>query len=220
MPAPWYEDYFTADYWTYADAEYTPERTEREVRYLSEALRGRRRVLDLGCGTGRHAIGLARLGFEVTGLDVSAYALRRAEQEAERAGVRLRLHRVDLLGSAVWGVPQADAVICVQAFGWGTDADQLRMLRTARRLLSPGGLLVLDHSPILAITRMYQQHAQARVGAAEFVFNREYEPGQRPQRRPGAGPACRRHVSSAAGTTSACTPAPRCGRCSSGPASS
>jgi len=173
---PWYEDYFTADYWAYADAEYTPERTQAEVEYLAEVLSGHRRVLDLGCGTGRHAIGLAKLGFEVTGLDVSDYALRRAARAAEQAGVLLRLHQVDLLSSADWGVPAADAAICVQAFGWGTDADQLRLLRTVRRLLPSGGRLVLDHSPILAITRMYQPRAQVRIGTAEFTFTREYDP--------------------------------------------
>jgi histidinol-phosphate/aromatic aminotransferase/cobyric acid decarboxylase-like protein/SAM-dependent methyltransferase len=176
MRVPWYEDYFTADYWAYADAEYTPERTEAEVRYLATVLAGHRRVLDLGCGTGRHAIGLARLGFEVTGVDVSDYALRRAAQAAANADVQLRLRRADLLGSDDWGVSPADAVICVQAFGWGSDADQLRMLRTVRRLLLPGGLLVLDHSSILAIARIYQPRAQARVGAAEFTFTREYDP--------------------------------------------
>lgn len=173
---PWYEDYFTADYWAYADAEYTTERTEAEVRYLAGVLAGHRRVLDLGCGTGRHAIGLARLGFEVTGVDVSDYALRRAAQAAASAGVQLRLCRADLLGSSDWGVPPADAAICVQAFGWGSDADQLRMLRTIRRLMPPGGLLVLDHSSILAIARIYRARARARIGADEFTFTRRYDP--------------------------------------------
>ena len=121
-------------------------------------------------------IGLARLGFEVTGVDVSDYALRRAAQAAADADVQLRLVRADLLGSDDWGVSSADAVICVQAFGWGSDADQLQMLRTVRRLLLPGGLLVLDHSSILAIARIYQPRAQARIGAAEFTFTREYDP--------------------------------------------
>ncbi len=178
----WYEDYFTADYWSYADAEYTAERTEAEVSYLAEVIERHapgRAVLDLGCGVGRHAIGLARLGFEVTGVDVSQYALDRAAHAAADAGVRLALQRADLLGavdSAGWGVPSADAVICVQAFGWGQDADQLRLLRTVRRLLSPNGLLVLDHSSVLAITRMYSAHARAEIGASSFTFSRGYDP--------------------------------------------
>jgi histidinol-phosphate/aromatic aminotransferase/cobyric acid decarboxylase-like protein/SAM-dependent methyltransferase len=176
---PWYEDYFTADYWSYADAEYTAERTRAEVSYLAQVLERHapgRRVLDLACGVGRHAIGLARLGYDVTGVDASEFALRRAAQAAADAGVQLRLHRADLLGPADWGIPPADAVICVQAFGWGQDADQLRLLRAVRRLLPAHGLLVLDHSSILAITRMYSAHAQATIGTTAFTFSRSYDP--------------------------------------------
>jgi histidinol-phosphate/aromatic aminotransferase/cobyric acid decarboxylase-like protein/SAM-dependent methyltransferase len=185
---PWYEDYFTEDYWSYADAEYTSERTQAEISYLAQMLAEHApgsRVLDLGCGVGRHAIGLARLGFEVTGVDVSKYALDRAARAAAEAGVRMALHRADLLTSADWGdllgpagqgQPVFDAAICVQAFGWGRDADQLRLLRRVRRLLPAGGLLVLDHSSILAITRMYAAHARAEIGAGTFTFSRSYDP--------------------------------------------
>ncbi len=179
MHVPWYEDYFTADYWAYADAEYTAARTEAEISYLAQVLRSHApgcRVLDLACGVGRHAVGLAKLGFEVTGVDVSQYALDRAADAATDAGVALSLHRLDLLRCADWSLPPVDAVICVQAFGWGADADQLRLLRSVRRLLPTGGLVVLDHSSILGIARIYSAHARAEIGANTFTFSRNYDP--------------------------------------------
>jgi histidinol-phosphate/aromatic aminotransferase/cobyric acid decarboxylase-like protein/ubiquinone/menaquinone biosynthesis C-methylase UbiE len=207
VPAPWYESYFTADYWSYADAEYSAERTSAEISYLAQVLDQHapgRRVLDLACGVGRHAIGLASLGFELTGIDGSQYALGRAATAAEAAGVRVAWHQADVLAEARWtdllmpeaghaeaghaeaghaeaghaeaGRPGVDAVICVQAFGWGSDADQVRLLRAIRRLLVPGGLLVLDHSSILGIARIYSAHARAEIGATSFTFNRHYDP--------------------------------------------
>ncbi|ROO63349.1 histidinol-phosphate/aromatic aminotransferase/cobyric acid decarboxylase-like protein [Micromonospora sp. Llam0] len=180
-PTPWYERYFTADYWTFADDEYTAERTAAEVAYLADVLATHapgRRVVDLGCGVGRHAVGLAREGFDVIGVDVSGYALRRAASAADAAGVTLDLRRVDLLGAQPpgWGLPDVDAAICVQAFGWGTDADQLRLLRAVRRLLPADGPLILDHSNVLAIARHYRDEAHADIGGTAFHFQRRYDP--------------------------------------------
>lgn len=182
----WYERYFTRDYWSYADAEYTSERTQAEISYLAQVLGQHapgRRVIDLACGVGRHAVGLAKLGFEMTGVDVSQYALDRAARAADEAGVGLALCRADLLAAGGWadlldGGKSAtfDAAICVQAFGWGDDGDQLRLLRSVRRLLAADGLLVLDHSSILAITRIYSAHARAEIGASTFTFSRGYDP--------------------------------------------
>jgi histidinol-phosphate/aromatic aminotransferase/cobyric acid decarboxylase-like protein/SAM-dependent methyltransferase len=171
---PWYEHYFGADYWRYAGAEYTPSRTAAEVDYLSSVLPGSGRVLDLGCGTGRHSVALARRGYDVVGVDVSAWALARAADAAAEAGVEVEFRRVDLLGP--WpALPPVDAVVCVQAFGWGSDAEQLRMLRAARAALTPGGILVLDHSNVSAILRAYQPESVVEVEGSTFHFLRTYD---------------------------------------------
>ena len=57
---------------------------------------GRQRILDCTCGIGTQALGLAALGHEVVGRDVSARAIGRAREEAERLGVDIRLEVADI----------------------------------------------------------------------------------------------------------------------------
>ena len=54
------------------------------------------RVLDLGCGTGIHAVNLAKRGWDVTGVDVSPKALARARERADEAGVKARFLEGDM----------------------------------------------------------------------------------------------------------------------------
>jgi histidinol-phosphate/aromatic aminotransferase/cobyric acid decarboxylase-like protein/SAM-dependent methyltransferase len=172
---PWYVDYFTADYWDFTEHEYGPDRTASEVDYLAAVLAGApgRRVLDLGCGTGRHAVPLARRGFAVTGLDVSGAALERARA----AGPGIPFHRADLLLDPAWpGPSEVDAVVCVQGFAWGTDADQLRLLRRVRSVLAPGGLLVLDVSNATPILAGFRARDEFEAGGTRWEFRRDYDP--------------------------------------------
>ncbi len=69
------------------------------------------RVLDLGCGEGRHAIAAARMGFEVTGMDFEPLALKRARYQAERAGTpNITFRKGDAL-DLPYRSPRFDAII-------------------------------------------------------------------------------------------------------------
>ncbi|GAA3497420.1 class I SAM-dependent methyltransferase [Streptomyces prasinosporus] len=102
-------------------------------------------ALDLGCGAGGDALWLARRGWRVTAVDVSAVAVERLAGLALSHGVadRITVERHDLSESFPDG---AFDLVSAQYFQTPLDLDRARVLRTAAHALRPGGrLLVTDH---------------------------------------------------------------------------
>jgi histidinol-phosphate/aromatic aminotransferase/cobyric acid decarboxylase-like protein/SAM-dependent methyltransferase len=166
----WYRSFFAEGFWAVAEVEYSPERTATEVAYLDAVLRELApgtRVADLGCGKGRHAVALAERGFDVTAVDVAEELL------GDAPSVTWVAH--DLLSARPWLLGRADAVILVQSFGWGSDADQRRLLARVRRHLEPGGLLVLDVSNAAAIIRNLMPHAEAELESGTVALDRSFD---------------------------------------------
>ena len=129
------------------------ERGEEDAVAISSYLGDRGlagcRVLDAPCGIGRVAIPLARLGFEVAGVDLSPHLVGAAEKKAAASSVpagRARFLVGDMreLGSRF---PQGgfDAVLNVfTSIGYGPEEDDLRFFREARTVTRPGGLLLIS----------------------------------------------------------------------------
>lgn len=104
-------------------------------------------ALDVGCGEGGDAIWLAERGWSVTGIDVSATAVRRAAAAALARGLdgeRVRFAEVD----AVDALPDGafDLVTASFLHSWERDFPRLQVLRAAAGRVAPGGhLLVVSH---------------------------------------------------------------------------
>jgi SAM-dependent methyltransferase len=118
---------------------------QTDTRFLDEVLpKPPARVLDLGCGTGRHMVHLARRGYVVTGVDVSAHMLAQARKKMEAAGFKPELLRIDIceLGRIADGT--YDAAICMfSTIGIiRTEEMRLEAVREAVRILKPGGVYV------------------------------------------------------------------------------
>jgi SAM-dependent methyltransferase len=107
-------------------------------------LEPRSRVLDLGCGSGRRTIELARRGHRVLGVDPDERALAVARASAK--GERLHTHFMKADVRAIPYRAEIDAVVSLDgAFGQlPNDRDDLRCLEAARKALKPRGLLLID----------------------------------------------------------------------------
>ena len=96
-------------------------------------------VLDAGCGTGEHTIHLARLGYDVRGVDFSANAIEQARLNAARRGVAARFEVADALD--LGDVPAYDTVVDSALFHVFTPEDRARYVRGLHRVCRPGALV-------------------------------------------------------------------------------
>jgi SAM-dependent methyltransferase len=101
-------------------------------------------VLDLGCGTGGHAIPLARRGYKVTGVDRSADMLARAREKVGGGAQGPDFREGDVrsfdLGKTFDAAAMMFAVLGYQV----ENGDVLTTLRAVARHLRPGGLFAFD----------------------------------------------------------------------------
>jgi SAM-dependent methyltransferase len=122
--------------------------TKQEIDFLVEALPliGGDRVIDVGCGPGRHCNELAIRGYKAFGIDISATFIEQASASAvegasfRRLDARLLQDEIELHG-------KFDVAICLCQGAFGVmldDSDDLDVLRGAAAVLRPGGLLALS----------------------------------------------------------------------------
>ncbi|HYL60019.1 MAG TPA: class I SAM-dependent methyltransferase [Candidatus Acidoferrales bacterium] len=142
----WYVDFFRNDYLGVYEHQFTAERAAKEVAFAEQVLELKPgcRVLDLCCGQGRHAVLLAKHGFQVTGIDLNPAYLELTREAARGAGVT-----VDTIAADMREIPfqnHFDAIVNMySSFGYlESEAEDLRVLESASRALKRGGRLLLD----------------------------------------------------------------------------
>jgi len=141
----WWRTWFGPGYLAVYD-DFLAERTPVEVDQIEALLQLHppRRILDLPCGQGRHAIELARRGYEVTGVDLSLYMLGVARDRADASGVRVRWLTGDMR-EALPGETFDVVLNLFTSFGYFDDeADDRRAVRAAASMLAPGGRFFLE----------------------------------------------------------------------------
>jgi SAM-dependent methyltransferase len=100
------------------------------------------RVLDVGCGTGEHALFFAARGHRVTGIDFVEEALRRARAKAAERGLAVEFLVKDATALGDWGERFASVIDC-GLFHCFSDDDRRRYVRGLAQAVEPGGQLFL-----------------------------------------------------------------------------
>ena len=153
---------------------------ERQTAALSSILQRRcgltstSPILDCACGIGTQALGLARVGFRMTGCDVSSGAVERARLEASRRSLDIQFSVANMLDLTCLGDSQFDAVICMDnALPHLESAEQLtQAAKQIRARLRPGGSLMasirdydrlIEERPVVQGPSFYSDQGHRRI---------------------------------------------------------
>ncbi|MGA2772097.1 MAG: methyltransferase domain-containing protein [Bryobacteraceae bacterium] len=139
-----------AEYWDRAYSDPSLVFNTAPNAFLTEVVKGLKpgRALDIGMGQGRNSVYLAKLGWDVTGFDISERGMELARKSAAAAGVMITTIRASM-DDFDYGVGRWDLIVATyEGVSW---------LEAAAKGLKPGGFIVVEG---------YSRHPQAPAGTA------------------------------------------------------
>ncbi len=142
----WYESLFE-NYAHKYDKEPFVQGTVGECDFIEEEISRDKslKILDIGCGTGRHAIELTKRGYNVTGVDLSENQIRRARQKAKDAHLTIDFQTQDARNLAFEGEFDLAIMICEGGFSlMETDEMNFDILKSAKKALKDNGKLIFN----------------------------------------------------------------------------
>lgn len=142
----WYEELFENYAETYETEVYT-KGTIGEIDFIEKEIKHdkSKKILDIGCGTGRHSIELAKRGYNVTGIDLSECMLEMAKQKAKEAKVKVEFIKADARYLKFEKEFDLALIICEGGFClMETDEMNYMVLQSASRSLKQEGKLILN----------------------------------------------------------------------------
>ena len=173
MNSNWYEHFFhgvALDMWRRA---MPPEITNTEVEFLASEIGAPTggRLLDIACGEGRHALGLAAKGYALTGVDISAEsidAVRAADPKQEWVCSDMR--------NLPWQAAFDGGYSMGNSFGYLQHEETLEFLRALSKTLKPGARFVLETGTAAeSLLTNFQPRAWYELGDILFLAAREYK---------------------------------------------
>jgi SAM-dependent methyltransferase len=144
LKKPWWEEVFGEDF-TRAIPSLSERQIKREVDFIEESLGVAKGgvVLDLGCGSGAHAVELATRGYGVVGYDLSVYQLALAADIAQQREQKINFLQGDMREMAF--EETFDGIYCWNTtFGYFEEDKNVAVAERVFKALKPGGMFLVD----------------------------------------------------------------------------
>jgi SAM-dependent methyltransferase len=161
----WWHQFYSGHYVDFHRDAVSRKNTPAEVDLMVSLLQPppRARVLDLGCGEGRHSIALASRGYQVTGIDVTPAFLELARQESARRGLTVTFEQRDMR-DLPWESDFDDACCVWGSFGLFDEAGNRDLVRAVYLALKPGGRFLIENHILETLLPYFPENRWQRLG--------------------------------------------------------
>lgn len=170
----WFKDWFDTEYYHLLYANRNDEEAEAFISNLCDHLKIEpgSEVLDLACGKGRHSRTLNKLGFRVTGADLSGNSIKEAIFEGP-SEIQYVVHDMREV------IPEVTFDIIFNlftSFGYFEGiSDNARVIQSISTMLEKDGLLVIDFMNVRKVIAQLVKNEIKRAGNIDFNISRRYD---------------------------------------------
>jgi len=169
----WYEELYE-NYAHKYDSECFVQGTIGECDFIEQEINSDKslKIIDIGCGTGRHSIELTKRGYKVTGIDLSDALLKRAKEKAQEQGVKIDFQKQDARNLPFEGEFDLAIMLCEAGFSlMENDEMNFEILKNATKALKDNGKLIFTTLnglfPLFHSVKEFYE-SQANEGNAEY----------------------------------------------------
>jgi SAM-dependent methyltransferase len=143
----WYQDWFNSENYLKVYSHRDESEAERLVKLILDNLNfeANSKVLDMACGSGRHAIIFSKKGFDVTAIDISERLVANARVNALQNNVKINFVLSDILEYNTNQKFKLALNLFTSIGYFESDEDNFRVIKKAYDLLIDGGYFVLDY---------------------------------------------------------------------------
>lgn len=138
------EELITKKRWDeiHEEIQYIPE-VDESMPKIAELFREQnvKRVLDLGCGSGRHTVYLAQKGFDVYGIDISTEGIKIAEQKLRDLNLCASLTTGSVYCTLPYESDFFDSIISIRVLHHQRIENIRKAIKEMERVVTPGGLI-------------------------------------------------------------------------------